>query len=181
MKKNNLRALVLAVTVATFGLALPAHAEETTGETAKSALSEERRGSISQNCGTIRQSLKRLQYSDSRARTYFGAIYETVASKYITPLNVRLVKNDLSSSSLISLQSKIASARSDFSADFIDYSKSLEELISLDCRLEPDDFYAHLRTTREKRAKVAEDMTVLNDLLVSSVKTAEKLKGDLSE
>ncbi|MBQ3275197.1 hypothetical protein IJH46_02115 [Candidatus Saccharibacteria bacterium] len=132
---------------------------------------------ISENCGSIRQSLKLLQRSDSRARTYFGAIYETVSSKYITPMNLRLVKNDLSSVSLLNIQTSIASTRADFSSDFIDYSRSLEELIALDCRLEPEEFYEKLESTREKRAKVAADMKVLNELLVNSYKAVENLKG----
>ncbi|MBQ3430516.1 hypothetical protein IJG20_00175 [Candidatus Saccharibacteria bacterium] len=139
-------------------------------------ISEEKRGLISQNCGTIRQSLKNLQRADSRARTYFGAIYETVSSKYITPLNLRLVKNNLSSNSLISLQTNIADTRTKFSSDFIDYSKSLEELISFDCRLNPDEFYSKLVTTRKKRETVASDVKKLNDLLISSVKIVEQIK-----
>lgn len=167
---------------------LPVFAEESPASTgaeapsssATSSLSEEKRGLISQNCGTIRQSLKLLQRSDSRARIYFGAIYETISSKYITPLNLRLVKNDLSSVSLISLQSTLADSRAAFSADFIDYSKSLEDLIATDCRLEPDLFYEKLLETRKKRALVASDMKELNDALASSTKTIEKLKGALN-
>jgi len=152
----------------------PVFAAETSTE-----LSEERRGLISQNCGTLRQSLKQLQRSDSRARTYFGAIYETVSSKFLTPLNLRLVKNNLSSVSLIEVQTSLAEERKTFAADFIDYSKSLEELISIDCRLEPDQFYAKLLSTRKKRAIVDADLSSLNDLLVSVYKQTEKLKDSL--
>ncbi|MBQ6396148.1 hypothetical protein IJH89_01015 [Candidatus Saccharibacteria bacterium] len=150
---------------------------EKTSET--KALSEEARASISENCGSIRNSLKAVQRSDSRARTYFGSIYETVSSKYITPLNLRLVKNDLSNVSLINLQTSLSTYRADFSSDFIDYSKSLEELILIDCRLEPELFYNQLLSTRKKRKKVATDMKSINDTLVSSVKTVEKYKDSL--
>ena len=155
---------------------IPVHAEEAK----PNQLSEEKRGLISQNCGTIRQSLKNLQRSDSRARTYFGAIYETASSKYIVPLNLRLVKNDLSSVSLINLQSELADKREKFSSDFINYSKSLEELIAYDCRLNPDTFYEKLVETRKKRASVAVDMKDINELLTTSVKYVEKLEEKLN-
>ena len=144
-------------------------------------LSEEKRGLISQNCGTIRQSLKNLQRSDSRARIYFGSIYETFSSHYLTPLNLRLVKNDISEVSLINSQATLAKLREKFSTHFIDYSKSLEDLIAHDCRLDPDGFYIKLQSTRAKRTKVAADTTSLNDLLVSSVKSVEKLKEKYHE
>lgn len=146
-----------------------------------SNLSEEKKGLISQNCGTIRQSLKNLQRTDSHARTYFGAIYETVSSKFITPLNLRLVKNNISSTTLMELQTNLASSKSKFSSDFIDYSKSLEELINIDCRLNPNEFYAKLIKTRQKRATVAADLKKLNELVTSSVSASEKIKEKLDE
>lgn len=165
--------LFLNVVIFTTFLQVPAFAESNPD------FSEEKRGLISQNCGTIRQSLKLLQRSDSRARTYFGAIYETFSSKYLTPLNLRLVKNNISSVSLIKLQTSFAESRSTFSSDFIAYSKSLEELISTDCRLEPDLFYERLEKTREKRMLVSSDLADLNDALASSVSSIEKLKESL--
>ncbi len=136
---------------------------------------------IKENCATIRQNLKNLQHTDSRARTYFGAIYETFASKYLKPLNLRLINNDLSSPELSKLQTTFATTRTDFSNDFIDYSKSLEELIVTDCRLEPETFYQRLVKTRTKRSAVAKDVKALNKLLVESVKSVEKLKESLHE
>ncbi len=142
-------------------------------------ITKEQASKISESCSTTRQSLKNLQRADSRARTYFGAIYETVSSKYLKPMNLRLVNNDISSPDLIDLQTSLAAARLDFSDDFIAYSKTLEELISIDCRLEPENFYKKLIITREKRAKVAADVKTINGFLTSIVKHAEKLKESL--
>lgn len=145
----------------------------------ESKLSESQSAKITTSCSTIRQSLKNLQRTDAHARTYFGAIYETVFTKYLKPLNLRLVRNDLSSSTLLEVQTSIATARTDFSNDFIDYSKSLEELIAIDCRLEPETFYQKLLTVREKRARVASDIKTLNRFLTSTVKSVEELKESL--
>lgn len=176
--KNKL-ALLLAFFLSL--LSVPVFAEETPLVEASKPkkLSGSQLEHLSQNCGTIRQSLKLLQRSDSHARTYFGAIYETVSSKYLTPLNLRLVKNDISSVSLINAQSSLAATRANFSDDFIDYSKSLEELIAIDCNLEPALFYEKLETTRQKRQLVAEDMETLNIILTNSYKSVEKLKEGL--
>lgn len=150
-------------------------------QTSKATLSQEKSSAISNSCSSIRQSLKNLQRADSHARTYFGAIYETVFSKYLKPLNLRLVNNDLSNPDLSNLQTSFAAKRTTFSEDFITYSKSLEELIAIDCRLDPDSFYQKLLETREKRAKVASDVKNLNQLMTDSVKLTEKLKGTLNE
>ena len=144
------------------------------------SLSEEQSTKISMNCSSIRQNLKNLQRADSRTRTYFGAIYETVANKYLKPLNLRLVNNDLADSSLSKLQISLATARNDFHDDFIVYSKALEELSAIDCRLAPEDFYEKLLDTRKKRAVVAKDTKVLNQLLTEAVKNAERLKENLN-
>lgn len=155
----------------------PAFATEDT----PAKLSEDQSAKISASCSSIRQNLKNLQRSDSRARTYFGAIYETFSSKYLKPLNLRLVNNDISVPDLVKLQTSFATARADFSEDFISYSKALESLIATDCRLEPEVFYQKLIQTREKRAVVAKDVKTLNDYLTGSVKKVETLKGSLAK
>ena len=144
-------------------------------------ISSEKSASIVKNCNSIRLNLKNLQRNDARARTYFGAIYESFASKYLKPLNLRLINNDLDSPELTKLQTSFALARTKFSDDYIDYSKSLEELISINCALEPEDFYQKLTKTREKRAAVAKDIKVLNDYLIDSVKKTEALKKGLNK
>ena len=143
---------------------------------AEPALTKEQSTKLAESCGTVRQNLKNLQRTDARARTYFGSIYETVSTKYLKPLNLRLVNNDLANSNLLNLQTSVAAARADFVEDFITYSKSLENLIAIDCRLEPENFYKKLLETREKRATVAADVKLLNDFLSNVVKNAEKLK-----
>ena len=177
----------IIATLLALALVSPVFADEPTSSDSasdaqtKTKLSSTKRDNISENCSSIRQSLKLLQRSDARARTYFGAIYETVSSKYITPLNLRLVKNNLSSVSLINIQSAISTARTNFNADYIDYSKSLEELIAIDCRLDPEHFYEQLEKTREKREVLSDDVKTMNTLLVNSVKATEVIKENIHD
>ena len=170
--KNRNTLLLAAIILAALCVAAPVFAIDI-------VITEKQSSNISDYCGSIRQNLKNLQRTDARARTYFGAIYETVSSKYLKPLNLRIVNNDLSNATLLKLQSDFAEARTDFTEDYIKYSKSLEELISIDCRIEPAVFYKKLTDTREKRAVVASDIKTLNNLLTSVVKTTENFKETL--
>ncbi len=165
--------------LATIGLLVIAATITSPVFAAEPPLTSEQSKKISASCSTIRQSLKTLQRSDSRTRTYFGAIYETVSTKYLKPLNLRLVSNDMVNSALLNIQTSFTTNRSNFSDDFIQYSKSLEELIAVDCHVDPELFYKKLNETREKRAAVADDVKKLNKLLVDIVEEANKLKETL--
>ena len=135
---------------------------------------------IVSSCGTLRASLKNVQRADSRARTYYGSIYENISSRFLIPLNLRLVKNSLSNPGLMSAQASLANLRADFSADFISYSKALELLVNIDCRLEPERFYSQLLTTRDKRAQVAEDMNQIHQILLTLPETIKILSENLA-
>lgn len=111
-------------------------------------LSERQQGAISQNCSTIQQSLSQLQKIDSRTRTYLGTTYETIANRFIIPLNLRLVKNK----TLSEIQTEFTLEQAKFRDAYTDYMRELESLIVCDCKNHPDEFYQKLVTTREKRA-----------------------------
>ena len=130
-----------------------------------SALSEAQSGAIIANCPTIKDTLKTVQKADSRARVYLGGYYETIISKFITPLNVRLVENNLSTAHLVENQNNFISGKANFVNDFVDYQRELETLINIDCATEPENFYTELGKVRERRAKVAKDASSLRNLL----------------
>ncbi len=113
-------------------------------------LSERQQGAISQNCSTIQQSLSQLQKIDSRTRTYLGTTYETIANRFIIPLNLRLVKNN--QPTLSGIQTEFTLEQAKFRDAYTDYMRELESLIVCDCKNHPDEFYQKLVTTREKRA-----------------------------
>ncbi len=130
-----------------------------------SAISEERQGSISQGCASIRQSLKALQKDDSRNRIYLGTVYSSILNKFIIPLNKRLIGNNKPNISLVEIQSEYETARINFIDDFIVYSQDLETLINTDCQNNPNEFYNQLIITREKRSEVRQDTYRLNYLI----------------
>lgn len=112
---------------------------------------------VREQCDEIRDNLKALQRSDSRARVYLGRYYGIILSRFIIPLNVRLVKNSLSSSAFTENQNRFEKAWTSFTIDYIEYQKGLEELVSIDCRTEPERFYQKLTNVRVKRAAVEDD------------------------
>ena len=140
------------------------------------AISEGQEAAITERCEVIRDDLRNLQHSDSKTRVYLGRYYETILAKFIMPLNVRLVENNLSNSDLIDNQSNFTKARTSFMADFVEYQKRLENLVAMDCRNEPSRFYDALTKARAWRETVANDVVRLNKLAVEQANLVTKLK-----
>lgn len=134
---------------------------------------------IKDHCETIRENLRVVQREDSRARVYLGRYYEIILTKFMTPLNVRLVENNLSDSALIENQSSFAAVRGKFVNDFVNYQKGLEELVGMDCKAEPAKFYEKLTRVRTKRRAVAEEVAKLRNLAAGQLKLVEGLKKKL--
>lgn len=145
-----------------------------------SAISNEQRGSISQNCNAIKTSLKALQKSDSKTRVILGTSYQAILTNFLTPLNIRLVKVNLSDASLSTTQANIASEWATFQDQFIKYSQSLESLINIDCKSNPDGFYEKLEATRSSRKTLNKTALKINKLITSSVNTVADLKNSLT-
>ena len=143
------------------------------------ALSDDQRGAISQNCGTIKQSLKRLQRVDSRTRVYLGTSYETILSSFLNPLVARLDKNSLSDHGLRAIASEFNFTRNDFASTFTNYQKTLEKLVSYDCQSDPDGFYTLLESARSERANLNQTTIQLRALISQQTTTVKNLKGEL--
>ena len=132
---------------------------------AETILTDEQTDNIIDNCTSIRDSLKRLQKEDSRTRVYLGQIYQHVISDYITPLNVRLVKNNLTNSALMDIQSSFTETREAFNRSFISYSQKLEKLVAINCKEKPEEFYEKLEDVREARKEVNDLATELQEII----------------
>ena len=168
MKKKMRFLMMVIVSFVLFGFARPVL-----------AISESQKTAIVENCEAIRESLKTVQHQDSRTRVYLGRYYETVLSKYITPLNVRLVENNMFDSGLMDNQDSFSRTRNSFIIDFIEYQKELEDLVATDCKTEPENFYNKLVKVRERRKVVESDTVVLKDLMVTQLNLVKELRGRL--
>lgn len=143
------------------------------------AISKSQENAISSHCEEIKENLKNLQKTDARARVYLGGYYESILTKFITPLNVRLVENNLSNAELVENQNNFADAKTLFSNDFISYQQNLEELVGTNCVDEPGNFYEKLVKVRQKRKIVEQDVLKLRGLISTHVKFVNQLKGKL--
>ena len=146
---------------------------------AANALTDDQKNTISDNCDSIKTILHNIQHEDSRARVYLGASYETIRSKYMVPLNHRLVDNGIPAPELVSNQASYTAAQDNFKDDFIEYQKSLDELINLDCKANPEGFYQTLTTVREKRQTMVQDINKLDELIEKHFSLVRELKGNL--
>lgn len=175
-KKFNLY-LCLIVCICFFGVfETKVFADEGEGEQGIS-LTDTQKNTIVDHCDTIKDNLKSLQRVDSRTRVYLGRYYETILTNFITPLNLRLVENNISNPKLLDNQTNFAAKRTNFVNDFIVYQQVLEEVINIDCKREPVKFYEKLVAAREKRKKVNKDVNILRTLTDEQVKLVEALKN----
>ena len=143
------------------------------------AIDEKQSNAIAERCDTIKDDLKKVQKEDSRVRVYLGGYYETIVTKFIIPLNVRLVENNLSSAGLVENQNDFVEARTVFANDFISYQQALEELVGMDCKDNPGDFYDKLKMTRQKRKVMSQDVLKIRSLISEHTKLVNNLKGRL--
>lgn len=141
------------------------------------ALTKSQEEAIAERCDTIKDSLKKIQKEDARTRVYLGGYYEAILSKFIMPLNVRLVENNLSNAGLVENQNKFAAGRTVFANDFVAYQQKLEELVGMDCKEKPEEFYDELVLVRQKRKIMVQDVLKMRALISEHLKLVDGLKG----
>ena len=159
------------------GLSTGVWAEE--GTPAEPSISDAQKAAIVDHCTTIIDDLKKVQKDDSRARVYLGGYYETILSKFIIPLNVRLVENNLSSAKLVENQNEMANTKLKFTNDFVDYQKELETLVGMDCKSEPEAFYQKLVAVRKKRKTVASETQKIRSIIDQNIQLVKEVRGKL--
>ena len=128
-----------------------------------------------ETCAKVKENLVNLQHADSRARVYLGRYYETILNKFIVPLNMRLVENNIAEPTLVENQGQFKEMRQGFIDDYIAYQKDLEGLVGINCEENTSEFYSKLKDTRAKRQTVVQDITRLRSLIKKHVETVTKL------
>ena len=145
------------------------------------ALAPERLAHISENCTFIKQALTQLQRADSRTRTYLGSFYETVANNFLSPINLRLVKNNRPAPDLMNIQSDFSIAQTSFRNRYTNYMRDLESLIGTDCTARPEEFATRLNAARDSRASLHESVVSLNRLISEQEAAVRKLQESLHD
>lgn len=172
--KNVLRLTFGAIVIA-MSANFPVFAEGST------TLDDNQIGAISQNCATIKQSLRALQRADARTRSYLGSAYERVLSDFITPMDLRLINVNQPNATLTTIHSDIIEARQNFVRDYTIYSQKLEELITHDCQNDPQNFYHTLTDTRAKRSALEKSTEKIRRLFSDHLTAVKKLQNSLGD
>ncbi len=141
------------------------------------AISDGQKSAIVDHCEAIKISLRDLQKRDSRTRVYLGGYYEAILTKFMKPLNIKLMEEDLSRGDLVDNQSDFAEIKVTFASDFVGYQQKLEELVGMDCKKNPEDFYDKLTKVREKRKVVNQDATKMRKLVGEHIAYVGELLG----
>ncbi|MDO4612001.1 MAG: hypothetical protein Q4B29_00860 [Candidatus Saccharibacteria bacterium] len=142
-------------------------------------VSAEKLFSVQENCETIREGLKRVQREDSIVRTHIGPYYNTILEKFVKPLNLRLVENNMFDGQLFEVQGAFATAFETFRNDYSDYQRGLEELILVDCKEDPAGFYEKLEDVRAGREIVNLDALKMRGLVSSQKGLVGELRSKL--
>lgn len=187
MKKNRqIYYYIILSLICLVGVALPVSAldlvegeESARCEGCQEESSQSQEATIVDHCATIKDRLKTIQKNDAKTRVFLGGKYEVILNKYIVPLNLRLVENNMSTNGLIDLQNDFAETKAVFGNDYISYQQSLENLVAIDCKAEPKKFHDELLIVRKKRTIMEQDALKMRNLLTQYVKRVTELKGKI--
>ena len=131
---------------------------------------------IEDKCDLIKEKLKEVQRDDAKVRVHLGGRYEAVLSRFILPLNVKLVEKNLSNADFVENQNNFVEAKTTFTNDYITYQQQLEELVAMDCKSEPEKFYEKLVKVRQKRKTMEQDTMLLRNLISKHIRLVTALK-----
>ena len=144
-----------------------------------SAIAKNQEVAIAEHCEEIKEDLRTVQKSDAKLRVHLGSRYEIILSRFIMPLNIRLVENSLSNAKMVENQSKFADAKTLFNDDYIVYQQNLEELVAMDCKNDPSGFYEQLVKVRQKRKVMERDVLSLRTLISQHIKLVKGVEGKI--
>ncbi len=122
-------------------------------------MTEEHVKRIRGNCIEAQTTLNQLNATDTLLRVNRGQLYESVETKLMTPLNMRLGLNKLGNTDLTTLSSQYEQQLGEFRLDYQQYGEAMSKTLKIDCINQPVAFYDSVADTRTKRS-LTHDSTV---------------------
>jgi len=144
-----------------FGALAVSKISEAQVQTPPTSLTDDAIKRIKGNCTEAQASLTQLHASDALLRVTLGQLYESIATKLMTPLNSRIVLNKLDGSSLVSAAATYEQQLGDFRDDYQVYEQSLSDLLAIKCQDRPVGYFDGLTKARINREKVHDDVEAL--------------------
>lgn len=118
------------------------------------------------SCRSAQSLLSQLEKTDAVQRINRGRLYSNTLN-LLFAMNARLNSNHIIAPNLTGLTSNFATGLSNFRDDYGRYDDDLNRATSIDCVATPTEFYSRLETARVSRARVANDVANLNQLMDS--------------
>ncbi len=129
---------------------------------------------IKSSCLTAKDTLAQLHANDALLRVNRGQMYESMATKLMTPFNNRVDNNHLNSKYLVAVTQDYKDALTTFRNDYITYEESLSSALKIDCTKEPVSFYDAVADARTKRTQVHSDVLKLHQYIDQYKSTFEQ-------
>lgn len=137
-------------------------------------LSEAHVSRIVSHCTSAKASLQQLHRSDASLRVNRGQLYESISTKLMARLNSRIALNRLDSGTLVEATVRYEKGLSNFRDTYQAYEEQLTELLRINCKKQPEQFYYKVLDVREHRKAVAWTIAELNQYTIEYYKTFER-------
>jgi len=116
------------------------------------------------NCRNAQSIMSQLEKADAVLRINRGRLYDDTLN-LLYAMNARLSSNHVNAPRLAQITSNFETLSNTFRNDYSHYDDFLANAINVDCVANPVEFYNELDTARTNRAKVAADVTALDQLI----------------
>lgn len=120
---------------------------------------------IKSNCQSVVGTLSRIHANDAPLYINRNQTYFSISDKLMARLNGRLALNRYDAAQLVRTASVYNATLTKFRSTYREYDTAMADLIRIDCRKQPVDFYEKVAETRELRQKVNDSSGQLKSLI----------------
>lgn len=144
-------------------------------------LTSEKRDVVVQTCVSAQTVMQKIQHNDAATRVNRGQSYETIVSRFMTPLNTRSTSNGYNSSAtlLTDTTKRYQQALESFKDHYESYDNAVSSALKTKCKDKPELFYGYVEDARRERQNVATDVGVLSGLISEYQANVLKLRSEV--
>lgn len=128
-------------------------------------LTDEHIALIRTNCVSVQSTMQRIHASDGLLRINLGQRYETIATRFMAPMNSRIALNRLDNVAMTQTTAEFNDTIREFSTNYQQYEQTMSKALEMKCTDQPVAFYDTVTLARSHRASVHDSVTRLGELL----------------
>ena len=118
------------------------------------ALSDEQIATIKINCVSVQSTLDRIFTSDASSRVHLGQEYETIASKFMDPMNTRAADAGYDIDEMKKVAASFKEKLSTFRKTYQQYKDTLKRTQMVKCKDQPVVFYDTVKLAEQYRLEL---------------------------